>query len=193
MPPPSTPDSADDALPSFSPAALRARCAGMARADFARAFGHPWLVHGLPRPPTSELSFRTKVGAGSGRVQVVGALSLQSEDITLFPVQKRAVNSWADRVSVGRARNNDVVLRHASVSKVHAHFTREPGGGWALSDARSTNGTFVNLRAAVPGQPVGLRDHAMVRFGQLRLTLFLDPDEVYAALVRRAAPEARGR
>lgn len=71
----------------------------------------------------------------------------------------------ADRITVGRARNKDLVMRHASVSKFHAWFETEAAGSLRLTDAGSRNLTRVN------GEPLPPREHKRidpgdrVRFG----------------------------
>lgn len=45
--------------------------------------------------------------------------------------------------TVGRDRNNDIVIDHPSVSKLHAKI-RQDDQGLYLSDLGSTNGTYVN-------------------------------------------------
>src|SRR5579883_107672 len=57
-------------------------------------------------------------------------------------LEKTDRNPFAHMITVGRAMNNDVVLADSTVSKVHAYFTRTPGG-WMLTDQHSTNGTYV--------------------------------------------------
>src|SRR5262245_5971398 len=49
------------------------------------------------------------------------------------PLVKRQGNPYPDRISIGRARNCDVVITDASVSKLHAHVRAE-AGGWVLVD-----------------------------------------------------------
>ncbi len=52
-------------------------------------------------------------------------LSTDSKRYRVFSMVKAARNPWVERISVGRARNNDIVLPHKSVSKLHAHFTKD--------------------------------------------------------------------
>jgi hypothetical protein len=62
------------------------------------------------------------------------------------PLQKRpeADTLSADRITIGRARNKDVVLRHGSVSKFHAWFELDARGRLFIADSGSRNGTRIN-------------------------------------------------
>lgn len=64
----------------------------------------------------------------------------------IVPVRKRedTAASFLERISVGRARNHDVVLRHRSVSKFHAWFEYDTEGRLFVRDAESKNYTFVD-------------------------------------------------
>jgi len=47
-------------------------------------------------------------------------------------------------VKVGRAKDNDIVLTHASVSRYHCELFYDAEGNVFLTDKNSSNGTFVN-------------------------------------------------
>lgn len=49
-------------------------------------------------------------------------------------------------VKVGRAKDNDIVLTHASVSRYHCELFYDGDGNVFLTDKNSANGTFVNGR-----------------------------------------------
>jgi hypothetical protein len=87
-------------------------------------------------------------------------------------VQKRdgAEALFMGRVSVGRAQNKDIVLRHSSVSKFHAWFEVEPECVY-LSDAGSTNLTRVNDETIEPRTRVMVSPGAAIRFGSLETVL----------------------
>lgn len=59
------------------------------------------------------------------------------------PIQKRDSSSFLQHVSVGRARNHDIVLRHDTVSKFHAWFELSRDTGLMVKDMDSTNHTYV--------------------------------------------------
>ena len=62
----------------------------------------------------------------------------------VVPICKRAEVSFLHQVSIGRARNHDIVLRHRSVSKFHAWFEVTPDARLFVKDCDSSNHTFIN-------------------------------------------------
>ncbi|HEY2485202.1 MAG TPA: FHA domain-containing protein [Candidatus Binataceae bacterium] len=48
-----------------------------------------------------------------------------------------------DEVSLGRGEDNDIVIPHASVSRIHARLLKR-NGAYELTDLNSTNGSFVD-------------------------------------------------
>jgi hypothetical protein len=79
--------------------------------------------------------------------------------------------SYQDRVSVGRARNKDVVLRHPSVSKFHAWFERDPQGSWCVADAGSKNGTRANAADVAVRELAKVKPGDVLRFGSVEIML----------------------
>ena len=77
------------------------------------------------------------------------------------PLRKRedSGKAYTDRIALGRAMNNDIVLRHESISKVHAWLEIDDDGVVSVCDAGSRNGTFVG------GRRLGAREYSPVAFG----------------------------
>lgn len=77
-----------------------------------------------------------------------------------------------ERISIGRAVENDIVITSKRVSREHACVRRD---GWRvlLEDLGSTNGTFLNNERVL--SPVSLRDGDLVSIGGIELK-FYDPD-----------------
>jgi adenylate cyclase len=69
-------------------------------------------------------------------------------------------------INVGRADSNDLVLRHASVSRHHVRITALPGDITLLNDLGSMNGTFVNNTQVQEHQ---LKDQDRVMIGMYEL------------------------
>ncbi len=110
----------------------------------------------------------------------------------VFRIQKRSSNDWLTWISVGRAHNNDIVLRHPSVSKLHAKIDgRAPisaeangGAGLWLADTGSRMGTAVNDRRLRKSEPCELFPKDHVRFGDIDAVL-VDAGELYDELKKR--------
>jgi hypothetical protein len=99
-----------------------------------------------------------------------------------LPIKKAPGNPYPDRISIGRARNCDLVLRHPSVSKLHAHFLDRGGGEpLALVDLGSRNGTLVDGRRLQPNTPAPLQPGSSVRFGRYTVH-FVDAGRLYDLL-----------
>jgi class 3 adenylate cyclase len=78
-----------------------------------------------------------------------------------------------DRISVGRAATNDVVLeRDMSISRHHAVF-EEHEGQWVVKDNQSANGTFVNGERATLHT---LRDRDQIKMGNTTL-VYVEGDD----------------
>jgi hypothetical protein len=108
---------------------------------------------GAPRMALAIARLDHAAGEDPGTAVVVatfGAAQLQVRLIRAvhfaWPLRKRpgAGKQFSERISVGRARNNDVVLRHESVSKFHAWIARDESDAYYVADASSRNGTSLN-------------------------------------------------
>jgi FHA domain len=118
-------------------------------------------VQAVPEPPA--ISPRTArpedpvrlAKALHGRLHFAVALRKRAGSDTVSP----------DRISVGRARNKDLVLRHATISKFHAWFETSEDGSLYLNDAESKNQTFVNGEVVVPRRKIAVAPGDSIRFG----------------------------
>ena len=104
----------------------------------------------------------------------------------LHKIEKSDRNPWKGRLSVGRAKNSDVIIRHPSVSKLHAHFLTPPGADpkrdneytIALADAGSSNGTRLNGLELVDDTEHPVRPGDRIIFGEVTCEI-LDPVALY--------------
>ncbi len=98
----------------------------------------------------------------------------------LYEVRKHADNSWLDWIAIGRARNNDLVLRHQSVSKLQARIHSDKGNvadgnidsTYWLTDMKSTAGTTVNSLPISPSKPHQLSPGNRIKIGQVDCVFF---------------------
>jgi len=154
----------------------------LSKASFAARWSHPFLVVGgldeamlfdfhtnaAPSPLRSaDLQERLRTLTENEPAEPI------HERLEVLPVLKSEHNPYSDRISLGRSKACDIALPDAHVSKLHAHFLREPDGGWALRDADSTNGTFRNGVRLAGGERVRIKPGDLLRFGFLD-TRFVD-------------------
>jgi hypothetical protein len=99
----------------------------------------------------------------------------------LLPLRKRAGEGSADRLVVGRSTANDVVLRHPSVSKVHATLEWDEAGIHYVSDEGSTNNTQLDGRVLAPTEPATFGPGDVIRFGDVE-TFVCMPETFWDAL-----------
>jgi hypothetical protein len=99
--------------------------------------------------------------------------------LRLYPVRHTGRSPFPRIVTVGRTKNNDIVLADVGISKFHAFF-KEEGGQFFLADGESRNGTFVEGERAFPtkqGKPTALTSGLRVKFGALEFR-FVDAHEL---------------
>jgi hypothetical protein len=154
------------------------------KSAFVRANPHPFLVESEGVEPTAgERDFETvSSGSTADRERFQRSLAATRRS-RVIPVCKDPKQPFPDKITVGRTVNNDLVLRHASVSKFHSYFTIDPNTFDAtIVDAGSTNGTFVNnVRLGAMGKRT-LANGDAVSFGGDTDYLFLFAADLYSRI-----------
>ncbi len=106
--------------------------------------------------------------SGAERMAAIRSALARSYYFALPLSKREGVDQMsADRISIGRALNKDIVLRDESVSKFHAWFELHEGRDFSLADAGSTNQTCVNGEALVARQLQPLSDGDSLSFGAI--------------------------
>jgi hypothetical protein len=100
----------------------------------------------------------------------------QPTEAQVLPIAKSPGNPYPDRISVGRARNCDIVIRNPSVSKLHAHLRVESDGSYTITDLGSHNGTQVDGRKLVAHTPEPLRPNSTVTLGAVQARVLFNAD-----------------
>jgi hypothetical protein len=151
----------------MSTGAILTRVRGMGRSAFLAAHPRPFLIVTIRVDPDT--------GDGSGFNTVVrgpdARAGRSSSRVEVFELKKSEGNPYSDRISLGRARNCDLVVRDSSISKLHAHFRPKEGEGWELVDLDSQNGTFLNGKRLTPNEPAAVQHGDQLLFGVVAVKL----------------------
>jgi len=83
--------------------------------------------------------------------------------VRIVALEKSDRNAFKSKITVGRAKNNDVIVRAAKISKIHAAFVIGKDE-WQIVDMGSVNGTMVNGKRLEKNQPVKLGSGDMISF-----------------------------
>jgi hypothetical protein len=167
------------------------------------AFDAPELLEGLellrgeakPARPLSAMAFKTNAGArsipaGSLRpsavVDPVGVLASGQYHVVEIGKRGDLDGAFPERISVGRAANKDIVLRHESVSKFHGWFEVDASLSLYVVDAGSTNHTLVRSRQLTARARELVPPGTPIRFGSVD-TLVVDAGSLWAAFHSRSA------
>lgn len=75
-----------------------------------------------------------------------------------------------DRMVLGRASETDLPIKHTSISREHAAFTKD-GDDWYIEDLGSSNGTYLGKGKLT--EKVKLAEKDIVKCGKARLTFHL--------------------
>ena len=160
------------------------------QAEFVSAFPFPFLVGvAIAKPvtgPTQTLRGDAAATLAALRKQAAADRLTNPKPLEtrmVLPVRK-IQGSFPSMITVGRTKNNDVVIADPLVSKFHAYF-RLLEGAWLLADAGSANGTRIgDIELPKRGQPQPIHWGERIAFGECVLT-FLDPAAAWSALRAR--------
>jgi hypothetical protein len=142
-----------------------------------------------PFPFRTTLTFRVVTNESRGWQESVGdepVSLLQLIDKNPYfavSMRKRETSDalFMGRISVGRAQNKDIVLRHSSVSKFHAWFEVDQTDCVYVSDAGSMNRTRINGRLIEPRTPTAVAPGDAIQFGAV-VTVLCSPETLWTCL-----------
>lgn len=168
------------------------------RVDFCRAHKNYFLLGNISSDsPCGELDFYTGVihieEESEKSMAPVNRKKTNAKPGTfLVKIEKKSGNAWQNWFSVGRSHNNDVVIRHQSISKLHARLdTQGPIGshsqaatGLWITDVGSTEGTKVNGIHLAKSDRYPLQIGDRISFGKVE-TVLMDSGELYDILIKR--------
>lgn len=150
---------------------------------FAKQFPNPYLLLKLNHVSAEpdDWSFQTRVLVARKHDGTPALLKDDATRYRLYALVKGPKNPWPERISIGRARNNDVVLSDNSVSKLHCHYTWETGGKNFLTDTGSRNGTFISTIRLEANVRTSVKIGDSVTFGLVQTT-FISSHQLFTLI-----------
>jgi hypothetical protein len=154
--------------------------AARSRDAFATACPYPFLVgEAVLHQPRSGRTMTFESGS-TVNADESGLAKAERARRLVLPVRKTQ-STFASMITIGRTRNNDVVISDIMISKFHAFF-RHDGSGWSIADAGSQNGTRLSDRILPPkGAGERVRSGDLIHFAQLAFR-FLEAGDCWTAL-----------
>jgi hypothetical protein len=165
------------------------------RADFIEFVQNPVLVGSALKPGNISPSDQHEDDSGSnsntykaGKTQIVNLDDQMSKrsgpgtslPYAIYPLMKRTdADSPENRITIGRTKDNDMIMKDMAISKSHAAI-RISRGAFYIEDCGSTNGTRLNGQR-VQDKPLKLHDKDIVALGNYEFT-FLAPASLYDLL-----------
>jgi hypothetical protein len=137
--------------------------------DFVASYPYPFLVQEATQTtaPRAGRSERTTIRLREAAVPTGDGFA--QGDVWIQHVCPKDPSRNEGAVLLGRDGDCDIVVVDASISSVHSRFTLEWGEGeekiFYVTDADSSNGTFLNGEKIAPETAVRLSDQDSLRFG----------------------------
>jgi hypothetical protein len=165
---------------------LKNEACNLDEVDFVQQHDGCYLFGRMPQSQKSPMPFVTQVHKLEPDGQLQSDQEPTDQPERLWKVEKSERNSWNRHISLGRATNNDIVIRHDSISKLHAHFSTTPlipeePSDYLLTDVGSSNGTEVNGAPLADDTSAPIRNGDRVVFGQI-IGQFLDASTLHSEL-----------
>jgi len=150
--------------------------AGLAQERFLERVKEPHLLLFFPPKGAEpgETPFTTS------KIDLHGGLTPETRAFVV-PIRKSEGNAFGMMFTIGRAPNNDIVIKHPAISKFHAYL-RQTGERWSICDADSMNSTALDGQRLAPEQAYPLRDGQVLQFGGAVVGEMLTPAELHQRL-----------
>jgi len=143
---------------------------------FRKKYNYPFLV------VFSGMDFLSKKKKRSNTTKTVDVKSMsesvkqireqhQNKDFYTFVVKKTKHNVLEGRILIGRTSNNDIVLEHNAISRLHCAIVQTENG-CAVVDYESSNGTYVNGTKLVANQDQEIENGDLLKVGAYTLKFF---------------------
>ena len=162
--------------------AFREKYGALPKDGFVSKFPDPFLVIDYDRGKERSTDFITisQNEPGEKRMVGLGSDNERKQKALVAPLTKSDRNTFSTMITLGRASNNDVIVRHESVSKFHAFFRRDPASdSLTVWDAGSTYGTTLEGKKLRQGEAGHLKSGITLMISEVVQATFLSSLDFY--------------
>jgi hypothetical protein len=156
--------------------------AGLSKEDFFARFPTPILVIDFEgvRDVPDDVETQEQPLRPAALTQFTPGHDEKLAQVVVAPLLKSDRNTMPGVVTLGRIEENDIVLPHGVISKLHAVFRKDPTTGvFSVVDAKSRYGTAVNGQNLPPGESSPLKKRTTLLFARFVLAEIFPPLEFY--------------
>ena len=153
--------------------------------DFIKKFNYPFLIFDKDQGngQTDAHGFNTKTVDPAQFESYMRKTLMRTVSSKIHKLVKRGSDSFEGKINIGRTPNCDVILNNKAISKFHAFISKNIlTGSYYITDADSTNGTYVNDIKLTPREKNTLYDGDIISFGKQVTISFYTPEGCYGML-----------
>lgn len=157
---------------------------------FRERYTCPFLILTYnPQASTEEIEVLTAKTSSYDVLQATRRPVEHTKGMQAAAVYKSDRNLFESKITVGRAKNNDIIIRERKMSKLHSQFILAEDGGYQLVDMGSSNGTVVNGIKLKEGKAHGLKSGDKIAFWRY-IFEFVEPEALIKLLLKTYWPPA---
>lgn len=138
--------------------------------EFLNKYKSPFLVQYTELKITNPLT-RTSFFIGGIKDEDIENVKNSNEIKDILIVEKSGRNSFPNKITVGRAPVQDIIIRDAKISKFHAYFDFKDGSIFVV-DHGSTNGSYHNAIKIKDSEQKKVSDDDIISFGDFSYTFY---------------------
>jgi len=142
-----------------------------------------------PQASTEEIEVLTAKTSSYDVLQATRRPVEHTKGMRVVAVYKSDLNLFESQITVGRAKNNDIIIRERKISKLHSQFIPAEDGSHQLVEMGSSNGTVVNGIKLKEGKPHGVKSGDKIAFWRY-IFEFVGPDDLIKLLLKTYWPPA---
>jgi hypothetical protein len=149
---------------------------------FLQSYSHPFLILVFRPPlPSKEPGVSTEKTLSTDIFKATLHPVKHKKTMQAVPVKKTNRNAYKTKITVGRAKNNDIVIRARKVSKIHGTFVPQDRGRFEFMDMGSSNSSIINGTHCKAKKPILVESGDRIAMWRY-IFEFMEPEDMVSLL-----------